>query len=116
MSTSFETSTLVFVRDVDAAITFYVGKLGFTLNMRHEEGSAALVAGVSRDHCSLLLTCQWPEKTGLGVLYAAFDEDEHSALCTELIARGVSFTEGWWGNDLLIVTDDDGNQLWIAKP
>lgn len=112
----WETSTLIFVRDVDAAIAFYVGKLGFTLNMRHEEDGKALVAGVSRDQCALLFTCQWPEKNGHGVLYAAFDQGEHDALCAEFAARGVTFTDGWWGKEMLVVTDDDGNQIWIAKP
>jgi catechol 2,3-dioxygenase-like lactoylglutathione lyase family enzyme len=52
---SWLTSTLMFVRDVDASIRFYVDKLGFTLNMRYEEDGQALVAGVSRgDGCALL--------------------------------------------------------------
>lgn len=110
-------STLVFVRDVDAAIGFYVDRLGFTLNMRFEDEGQALVAGVSHgDSCALLLTCQWPEKIGTTVLYLAFGPDEFELLLADLEAAGVPVTDGWWGNPLAIVTDPDGNQLWFARP
>lgn len=110
-------STLVFVRDVDDAIHFYVDLLGFTLNMRHEEEGRALVAGVSRgEGCALLLTSQWPEKVGTAILYTALDGADFAPLCAELGAKGVSLGEGWWGQPLRIVTDPDGNQLFFPVP
>ena len=114
---SWVTSTLVFVRDVDASIRFYVDKLGFTLNMRFEEDGQARVAGVGRgDGCALLLTSQWPDRIGLGIIYAAFGREEFDALCADLEARKVTTGDGWWGKQCLVVTDDDGNQIFFAHP
>jgi catechol 2,3-dioxygenase-like lactoylglutathione lyase family enzyme len=110
-------SMLVFVRDVDRAIHFYVGLLGFTLNMRHEEDGHALVAGVSRgDGCALLLTGQWPEKIGTAVIYTALDAGETADLRAGLEARGVEIGTGFWGKELMIVADPDGNQLYFPLP
>lgn len=114
---SWVTSTLVFVRDVDASIRFYVDKLGFTLNMRYEDDGSARVAGVSRgDGCALLLTSQWPDRIGLGIIYAAFRHDEFNALRADLQSRQVTLKDGWWGKQVLIVEDCDGNQLYFAYP
>ena len=114
---SWITSTLVFVRDVDASIRFYVDKLGFTLNMRYEKEGRALVAGVSHgDGCALLLTSQWSDRVGLGIIYAAFDRDEFDALRADLEARHVAIKDGWWGKQMLIVEDGDGNQIYFAVP
>jgi catechol 2,3-dioxygenase-like lactoylglutathione lyase family enzyme len=113
----WQTSTLIFVRDVEAAIDFYVGKLGFDLNMRYEEAGQALVAGVSRgDGASFLITSLRPEKVGGAVIYGAFDPDEHDALKVDLEAKGVALQDGWWGKKLMIVEDPDGNQLWFGDP
>ena len=113
----WQVSTLVFVTDVDASIAFYVGKLGFTLNMRYEEDGVALVAGVSRgEHCPLLLTSQWPDRVGLGILYDGLDPAEFDATRTELEGKGVVLKEGWWGKKLMVVEDPDGNQIFFGDP
>ncbi len=113
----WQMSTLVFVTDVDASIAFYVGKLGFTLNMRYEEEGRALVAGVSRgEGCALLLTSQWPDRVGRGVLYNGPDPAEFDAVRAEFEAKGVPLKEGWWGKKLMVVEDPDGNQMWFGDP
>ena len=110
-------STLIFVRDIDESISFYVDVLGFTLNMRHEDSGKALVAGVSRsDGCALLLSCQWPERAGTGILYTALSADELEHLRVDLQAKGIATKDGWWGMPLVIVEDHDGNQLYFPKP
>ena len=110
-------STLFFVRDVDAAIAFYVDLLGFTLNMRHEEDGEALVAGVSHGEGSgLLLTSQWPERVGTGIIYVALGNDAFSRLRADFARNGVSTKDGWWGNPLTIVEDPDGNQIYFPAP
>jgi catechol 2,3-dioxygenase-like lactoylglutathione lyase family enzyme len=111
------TSTLVFVRDVDASTAFYVDKLGFTLNMRHVEEGRALVAGVNHgDGCSFLLTSQWPDRTGSAVIYNALDQNEFTALRRSLAGNGVRTSDGFWGKPLLIVADPDGNEIWLPVP
>lgn len=116
MST-WTSSTLVFVSDVDDAIGFYVDKLGFSLDMRHEEDGQALVAGVSRgEGCALLLTSQWPDKVGTAILYAALDAASLDRLRAEFEAKDVPLAEGWWGLPLMVVADRDGNQLFFPRP
>jgi catechol 2,3-dioxygenase-like lactoylglutathione lyase family enzyme len=110
-------STLIFVRDVDQAIGFYVDRLGFQLHMRFVDEGKPLVAGVSRgDGCSLLLTCQWPDKVGKAVLYTAFDAPEFERTCADLQAKGVPLKDEWWGRPLVVVEDPDGNEIWFARP
>jgi catechol 2,3-dioxygenase-like lactoylglutathione lyase family enzyme len=115
--TPWLTSTLIFVRDVERAIDFYVGMLSFDLNMRYEEAGRAVVAGVSRgDGAAFLLTSQWAEKVGSTVVYAAFDAAEHDALKADFLAKGVALKDGWWGKKLMIVEDPDGNQFLFGDP
>lgn len=110
-------STLVFVRNVDASLRFYVDLLGFALNMRHEEQGHALVAGVSRgEGCALLLTDQWPDRVGTAILYIALDPDAFGRLRDDLRAKGVPLADGWWGQPLLVAKDPDGNQLYFPEP
>ena len=114
---SWSSSTLVFVRDVDASIRFYVDTLGFTLNMRHEEAGRALVAGVSHgEGCAFLLTCQWPDRIGSGIIYIALGPETFDALRADLESKNVAIKEGWWGDPLLIVEDCDGNQIYLPRP
>lgn len=83
----------------------------------YEEEGRARVAGVGRgDGCALLLTDQWPDKVGTGVLYLAFDADEFAPVLADLDARNVALKDGWRGKALLIVEDPDSNQLYFARP
>jgi len=114
---SWISSTLIFVTEVDASIRFYVDLLGFTLNMRFEDDGRALVAGVSRgDGCALLLTSQWPEKAGTGVIYTALPTEEFDLFLSEIEKKGVITKGGLWGKPLTIVEDPDGNQLYFPNP
>lgn len=115
--TEWVSSTLIFVRDVDEAIRFYVDGIGFTLNMRHEEGGVALVAGVSRgDGCALFLTSQWPEKVGSATIYTALDAGELERLRQHLQTKRIETKDGWWGMPLMILQDHDGNELYFPHP
>ncbi len=110
-------STLFFVRDVDRAVGFYLERLGFALNMRYEEDGVARVAGVSRGPgCALLLTSQWPDRVGTGVLYSGLDADHHAAVFAEFAARGAAVGDGFWGKPISVLEDPDGNQLWFGAP
>ena len=114
--TDWTSSTLVFVREVDEAIGFYVDRLGFTLNMRHEEDGRALVAGISRGRgCALLLTAQWPARVGTTILYTHLPETALERLLVDLGEQGVPVKDGWWGTPLAVIEDQDGNQLFFPR-
>jgi catechol 2,3-dioxygenase-like lactoylglutathione lyase family enzyme len=107
---------VLFVEDVERSIAFYVGKLGFALSWRHDEGGTALVAQVDREGCEILLDCQQPEKTGRGRLFVSIDLGPLQNLRAEYEGRGVPLRDGWWGYDTMIVEDPDGNELFFPYP
>src|SRR5438046_6902903 len=57
------------VTDVDASIRFYVDRLGFSSPWRFEEDGKTFVAQVERQGCALILSSQWPEKAGKGLMF-----------------------------------------------
>jgi catechol 2,3-dioxygenase-like lactoylglutathione lyase family enzyme len=113
------------VTDVEASLRFYVDQLGFANPWRFDEDGKVYVAQVDRQGCAIILSNNWPEKIGKGLLFislnvepptpeaatAALDE-----LRAELEARGVPVKEGSWGYRLLVVDDPDGNQLFFNYP
>jgi uncharacterized glyoxalase superfamily protein PhnB len=113
------------VTDVEAALRFYVDRLGFTNPWRHEEDGRARVAQVERQGCALILADTWQEKTGKGLMFISLNVERETrdavvasldALRAELEAKGVPVKEGWWGYRLLVVDDPDGNQLFFNYP
>jgi catechol 2,3-dioxygenase-like lactoylglutathione lyase family enzyme len=113
------------VSNVDAALGFYVDRLGFTVAWRHDEEGRVRVAQVDRGSCALILADQWPEKFGKGLMFVSLDvvPATHEAavaaldaLRAEFEARGVAVKDGHWGYRLLVVEDPDGNQLFFNYP
>src|SRR5216110_3526426 len=113
------------VTDVDASIRFYVDRLGFSSPWRFEEDGKTFVAQVERQGCSLILSSQWPEKVGKGLMFISLNVEPETheaavaaldALRTELEAKGAPVKDGRWGYRLLVVDDPDGNQLFFNYP
>ena len=57
------------VTDVEASLSFYVNRLGFTSPWRYEEDGRVHVAQVDRQGCALILADTWPEKIGKGLMF-----------------------------------------------
>jgi catechol 2,3-dioxygenase-like lactoylglutathione lyase family enzyme len=113
------------VTDVEASLRFYVGLLGFTSPWRFDEDGRAYVAQVERQRCALILSNQWPQKVGKGLIFISLNVepdtrqgqiDALDALRAEFEAKGAPVKEGWWGYRLLVVDDPDGNQLFFNYP
>ncbi len=113
------------VADVAASIPFYVERLGFTNPWHHDEGGKPVVAQVDRQGCALILSSQWPEKVGKGLMFISLNVEPDmreaqiealDALRAELEAKGVLVKDGSWGYRLLVVDDPDGNQLYFNDP
>ena len=113
------------VKDVDASLRFYVDRLGFTIPWRYAEDGRAYVAQVDRQSCSLILSNQWPEKVGKGLIFISLNVEPETreaavaaldALRAELEAKGAPVKDGSWGYRLLVVDDPDGNQLFFNYP
>jgi catechol 2,3-dioxygenase-like lactoylglutathione lyase family enzyme len=110
------------VADVEAALRFYVDRLGFTSPWRYDENGKAHVAQVDRQGCALILADTWPEKIGKGLMFISLNVEPEAqvaaldALRAEFEAHGVAVKEGSWGYRLFVVDDLDGNQLFFNYP
>jgi len=116
MSNEWFARPVLFVADIDTAVEFYVKQLGFTPAWRYEEEGKARVAQVDRQGCQLILTSQWPDKVGKGLIFISLDGAVLDALRAELEGRGVAVKDGEWGYRLMVVADADGNQLYFPYP
>jgi len=113
------------VSNVEASLGFYVDRLGFTVAWRVEWDGRAHVAEVDRQGCALILSDEWPEKVGKGLIFISLNVEPATheaevaavdALRAELDARKVTVKDGRWGYKLLVVEDLDGNQLFFPYP
>lgn len=113
------------VSSVEVSLRFYVDRLGFVIAWRFEEDGTPLVAQVDRQGCSLILSSQWPDKVGKGLVFISLnvEPDTHEAavaaldaLRAELVSCGVPVKEGHWGYRVLVIQDGDGNQLFFNYP
>ena len=113
------------VSDVEASLRFYVERLGFTVPWRYEEDGRVRVAEVDRSGCALILSQQWPEKVGKGLMFISLNVEPQTreaelaavdALRAELEARDITVKDGHWGYRVLVVEDPDGNQLYFPYP
>src|SRR5258708_27954622 len=107
------------VKDVDASLRFYIDRLGFTSPWRFEEDGKTFVAQVERQGCALILSSQWPEKVGKGLMFISLNVEPATheaavaaldALRTELEAKGAPVKDGQTRYQLLAVNNRDGNQ------
>jgi uncharacterized glyoxalase superfamily protein PhnB len=116
---------VICVVDVEVSLRFYVEQLGFTCPWRFEEGGQVYVAQVERQGCAFILSDNWPEKVGKGLLFVSLNTEPPTrdagtaaldALRAEFEGRGVAVKDGWWGYKLLVIDDPDGNQLMFNYP
>lgn len=110
------------VTDVEVSLRFYIDQLGFTSPWRYEEDGKVRVAQVERQGCVLILSDQWPEKIGKGLMFISLNVEPETPqaanaavdeLRAELETNGVPVKEGAWGYRLLVIDDPDGNQFFF---
>lgn len=116
MSKKWYARPVLFVTDINKSVDFYVKQLGFTQPWRYEEDGKAWVAQVDRLGCEIILSSQWPDKVGKGLMFISLDGGVLDALRAELVGRGVEVKDGNWGYRLMVVADPDGNELYFPYP
>ncbi len=116
MSDVWYARPVLFVAGIDRSVDFYVKQLGFSQSWRYEEAGMARVAQVERKGCELLLSSQWPDKVGKGLMFISLDLEVLDALREELEGRGVDVKDGRWGYKLMVIVDPDGNELYFPYP
>lgn len=115
MSGDWYTRPVLAVRNTPMALEFYALKLGFSEDWRYEEESRLRVVQVSRQGCELILSDQWPEEAGRGLIFVSLEPPEFSSVRQELNERGVEAKRAWWGYEILTVEDIDGNRIWFPE-
>jgi catechol 2,3-dioxygenase-like lactoylglutathione lyase family enzyme len=116
MSSEWFARPVLFVADIDRSVDFYVKQLGFTHPWRYEEEGKAQVVQVDRQGCALILSSQWPDKVGKGLMFISLEGQVLKTLRAELEARGVHVKDGHWGYKLMVIVDPDGNELYFNYP
>jgi catechol 2,3-dioxygenase-like lactoylglutathione lyase family enzyme len=98
-----------YVADLNRAIDFYVGQLGFWKKW-HEADGTGTVCQVNRSDCEIIL-CQSDTRKDKSRLFVELTVDGLAELRRELVERAVPTRDTWWGYNCIQVDDPDGNEL-----
>jgi catechol 2,3-dioxygenase-like lactoylglutathione lyase family enzyme len=101
-----------FVSDIQRAIGFYVGKLGFTKKW-HEADGKGTVCQVDRGGCEIIL-CEDITRQDRGRVFLELSRDAVNQLLKEVGERSIPTQKSWWGYDVLRIEDPDGNDLLVC--
>lgn len=111
--------TVFFVKDAEAALTFYTQTLGFTLDWNYQEDGRAFVIQVSLFGYQLILNQingYIQNRAGHGRIFWGLEKEETQALLQHMRGRNIAATREWWGNPTLVIRDLDGNELFFWIP
>ena len=100
---------VLFVTDIQRAISFYVDLLGFE-KAWHEGDGAGKVCQVDRAGCEIIL-CEDADRRDKGRLFVELTADGIAELRREIDKRQIPSKESWWGYDVIQIDDPDGNEL-----
>ena|SRR5690348_16560794 len=100
---------VLFVADVQRALDFYLGMLGFEKSWHEGDGTGA-VCQVDRGECEIIL-CEDSTRRGAARLFIELTSDGLAELRREIVERSVPSKTSWWGYDVIQIDDPDGNEL-----
>ncbi len=116
--------TMLRVRDLDAALKFYVDDLGLLETRRREsaEGRFTLVflaSGASGDGAEIELTYNWDQKepypTGRFFGHLAFEVEDIYATCARLSERGLTIHRPPRDGRMAFVKSPDGHSIELLQ-
>ena len=108
MSEQWYMRPVLFVSDVQRALAFYVGQLGFEKKW-HEADGKGTVCQVDRGGCEIIL-CE-DRRRDRSRLFVELNRDGIDELRREIADRSLPATTTWWGYDVIRIADPDGNEL-----
>jgi catechol 2,3-dioxygenase-like lactoylglutathione lyase family enzyme len=94
-----------FVSDVEAALRFYLDQLGF-----EKAWHKGTVCQVNRGECEIIL-CEDAARRDRGRLFVELRPEALDQLRRQISERSVPSRNAWWGYDVIVVADPDGNEL-----
>jgi catechol 2,3-dioxygenase-like lactoylglutathione lyase family enzyme len=101
-----------FVADIQRAIDFYVGQLGFVKKW-HEADGKGTVCQVDRGGSEIILA-QETDRRDRSRLFLELTREGTDQLLAEIRERAVPTEKTWWGYDVLRIQDPDGNELLVC--
>lgn len=101
-----------FVSDIRNAIGFYVDKLGF-IKKWHEADGEGTVCQIDRGGCEIIL-CEDNTRSDRSRVFLELSMEAVDQLLKEVAERSVPTKKSWWGYDVLIIEDPDGNKLLVC--
>jgi lactoylglutathione lyase len=116
--------TMLRVRDLDASLDFFVGKLGLreSRRQRSESGRFTLVflaTGAETDSAEIELTHNWDQKepypTGRFFGHLAFQVEDIHATCARLQAAGVAILRPPRDGRMAFVKSPDGHSVELLQ-
>jgi lactoylglutathione lyase len=116
--------TMLRVRDLDAALDFFVGKLGFCELRRRadERGRFTLVflgSGADGDPAQVELTYNWdqaePYPTGRFFGHLAYEVDDIYSTCARLRAAGVDILRPPRDGHMAFIKSPDGHSIELLQ-
>jgi catechol 2,3-dioxygenase-like lactoylglutathione lyase family enzyme len=99
-----------FVADAQRAQEFYLNKLGFEKKWQSPEGK---VCQVDRGGCEIILS-EESTRSDRGRLFLELTREGVEQLLQEITERSVPTQKAWWGYDVLVIADPDGNELYVC--
>jgi catechol 2,3-dioxygenase-like lactoylglutathione lyase family enzyme len=112
MSDMWYARPVFFVADVQRALDFYLGTLGFVKKWPASDEKWT-VCQVNRQDCEIIL-CQDATRQDKGRLFIELNDDTRAQLRREIAERRISVKQTWWGYDCIQIDDPDGNELLFA--
>jgi catechol 2,3-dioxygenase-like lactoylglutathione lyase family enzyme len=103
---------VLFVSDVQRALQFYEGMLGFKKKWHEAEGRGT-VCQVDRGECEIIL-CEDATRHDRSRLFLELTREGVDELIRETVERAVRTERSWWGYDVLRIEDPDGNELLVC--
>jgi catechol 2,3-dioxygenase-like lactoylglutathione lyase family enzyme len=100
---------VLFVSDLQAALSFYLDKLGFEKAWHSAEGKGT-VCQVNRSDCEIIL-CEDATRHDRGRLFVELTIDGIDELRKEISDRSLATEKAWWGYDVIRIVDPSGNEL-----
>ena len=104
--------TVFFVADIQRANNFYVDQLGFSKKWQEEEGKGT-VSQVDRGGCEIIL-CQDKNRKDRGRVFLELSKKGVDQLLKEVDELSIPTKRIWWGYNVLLIEDPDGNELLVC--
>lgn len=101
-----------FVSDIQRALEFYVGKLGFKKKW-HEADGKGTVCQVDRGGCEIIL-CEDATRVNRSRVFLELSRAGVDQLLKEVTERSIPIRKSRWGYEVLHLEDADGNELLVC--